>query len=75
MAAQFVPTAMFVRPFQRARPVVVCLSRDVPAAAKKNIVQQFERDLPGLALHIDEEKNMGLHVGNLQQALSARYGE
>lgn len=72
-AMQFVQPAMIVRPFQRPRPVVVCLSRDVPATAKKNIVQRFEHDLPGLAIHIDDDRKMGLQVNELQQALSNRY--
>lgn len=53
--------------------MVVCLSRDVPGTAKRTIVQQLESDLPGLTIHVDDEKNMGLHVGSLQQALSQRY--
>lgn len=71
-ATQFIPPAVLVRPFKRPRPVVICLSRDVPAAAKENIVRRFESDLPGLTVHIDKEENMGLHVGDLQQALSVR---
>lgn len=64
---------MIARPFQRPRPVVICLSRDVPGTAKRKIVHQLESDLPGLTIHIDNERNMGLHVGDLQQALSLRY--
>lgn len=71
-AAQFVPSAMLVRPFKRPRPVIICLSRDVPLAAKENIVRRFESDLPGMTVYIDAENNMGLHVGDLQQALSVR---
>lgn len=73
-ATQFVPSAMIARPFQRPRPIVLCLSRDLPGTAKRNIVKQLESDLPGLTIHIDEERNMGLHVGDLQQALSIRSG-
>lgn len=72
-ATQFVAPAMIARPFQRPRPMVICLSRDVPGTAKRRIVQQLESDLPGLTIHIDDERNMSLHVGDLQQALSLRY--
>lgn len=72
--SQFVPPRMIVRPFSRRRPVVVCLSRDVPATAKRDIVNQLEHDLPGLAVHFDNDDHMGLRVDDLQQALSARYG-
>lgn len=65
---------MIARPFQRPRPIILCLSRDLPGTAKKNIVTQLESDLPGLTIHIDEERNMGLHLGDLQQALSIRSG-
>lgn len=71
-AAQFLPPAMIVRPFQRPRPVIVCLSRDVPAAAKLNIVSRLQHDLSGVILNIDKQTDMGLHVRDLQQALSAR---
>ncbi|CAM9212025.1 unnamed protein product [Ectocarpus sp. 13 AM-2016] len=71
-ATQFVPSAMIVRPFQRPRPIVICLSRDLPGSAKTKLVKQLESDLPGLTIHMDEERNMGLHVGDLQRALSIR---
>lgn len=73
-AAQFLPPAMIVRPFQRPRPVIVCLSRDVPAAAKQNIISRLQHHLAGVILHIDKQTDMGLHVRDLQQALSARCG-
>ena len=73
-ATQFVPSAIIARPFQRPRPIVLCLSRDLPGTAKKKIVTQLESDLPGMTIHIDEENSMGLHIGDLQQALSIRYG-
>ena len=72
-AAQFLPPAMIVRRFQRPRPVIVCLSRDVPAAAKLSIVSRLQHDLSGMILNIDKQTDMGLHVRDLQQALSARY--
>lgn len=74
-ASQFLPPAMIVRTFQRPRPIIVCLSRDVPAAAKLNIVNRLQHDLSGAILHIDKQTDMGLHVRDLQQALSARCGE
>lgn len=73
-ATQFVPSAMIARPFQRPRPMVICISRDVPGTAKRKIVRHLESDLPGLTIHIDDERNMGLQIGDLQQALSIRYG-
>lgn len=73
-AAQFLPPALILRPFQRPRPVIVCLSRDVPAAAKLNIVSRLQHDLSGAILNIDNSTDMGLHVRDLQQALSARCG-
>ncbi|CAN0540717.1 unnamed protein product, partial [Ectocarpus sp. 12 AP-2014] len=71
-ATQFVPSATIVRPFQRPRPIVICLSRDLPGSAKTKLVQQLESDLPGFTIHMDEERNVGLHVGDLQRALSIR---
>ncbi|CAM9286095.1 unnamed protein product, partial [Hapterophycus canaliculatus] len=71
-ATQFVPPATIARPFQRPRPIVICLCRGLPAAARKHISKQLQSDLPGLTIHIDRENNMGLHVGDLQQALSIR---
>lgn len=71
-ATQFLSPAMISRPFQRPRPIVICLCRDLPAAAKGNISKKIQSDLPGLTIHIDKEKNMGLHVGDFQQALSSR---
>lgn len=70
----FVSNAMIRRPFERPRPVVLCLSRDVPESAKKSIVKRLEHDLPGLTIHIDEEDDMGLNASDLQQALSVRCG-
>lgn len=71
-AVQFIPLGMLVRPFQRPRPIIICVSRDVPAVAKKQITRRLGIDLPGPTIHIDNEKNMGLHIGDLQQALTAR---
>lgn len=72
-ATQFVPPAMIARSFQRPRPMLICLSRDIPGTAKTKIIQQLESDLPDLTININDERNMGLHVGDLQQALSLRY--
>lgn len=71
-ATRFVRPEMLVRPFERPRPVIVCLSRDVPGTAKSRISRQLDQHLPGLTVHIDNENSMGLDVGDLQHALSAR---
>lgn len=69
-----VPLEMLVRPFQRPTPIIICVGRDVPAAAKSCITRQMDQDLPGLTVHIDVEIDMGLPLATLQQALSARCG-
>lgn len=71
-ATQFIRPQMLARPFERPRPVIVCLSRDVPGIAKSRIAHQLDQHLPGLTLHIDNQNNMGLDVGQLQRALSDR---
>ncbi|CAN0145147.1 unnamed protein product [Scytosiphon promiscuus] len=71
-ATQFVPPTMILRPFNRPRPIVICLSRDLPAAAKKNVLKELLVDLPGLIIHTDKVESMGLHIGDLQQAISTR---
>ncbi|CAM9112072.1 unnamed protein product, partial [Choristocarpus tenellus] len=73
MKQQYVPQSILTRPFGRPRPFVICISRDVPAIAKKNMVERLVKDLPGLTMHLDEETSFGLHLNNIQKALSARY--
>lgn len=71
-ASRFIRPDMLRRPFERPRPVVICLARDVPGEARDRIVRQLDQDLPGLTVHIDDTNNMGLDIGDLQNALSAR---
>ncbi|CAM9513235.1 unnamed protein product, partial [Discosporangium mesarthrocarpum] len=70
---QFVREEILSRPFERPKPLVVCVSRDVPSEAKQSILQRMFADLPGLMMHIDDERSMGLHLDTIQKSLSARY--
>lgn len=70
-AGVHLPQQILARPFHRPQPVLLCLSRDVPAKAKEKLVRQLEDDLPGLTIHIDRADDMGLRVDDLQRAFSA----
>lgn len=71
--SRFVPSSMLCRPFHRRHPVIICFSRDVPRAARNNIIDTLEQDLPGLTMQIGDEDSMGLPVEDLLAALSERY--
>lgn len=69
---RFIPQTTLSRPFERSRPVIILVSRDVPEAAKRCIIRRMELDLPGFSVHIDNETKMGLCVRDLQHTITAR---
>jgi hypothetical protein len=68
----FIPEAAIRAPIERARPVLVCLSRDLPAHAKEKIHREMTVSMPGLFISLDLETNMGLDVIAMQSVLDCK---
>ena len=54
----------------RPRPVLICMARDVAGFAKKCILDALTRDLPGMFVHVNSDKNHGVDVEAIQRILS-----
>ena len=69
---QFLPDNITKVPFNRPRPIIVALGLDLPAYARKRILERITGAMPGVFVSLSIEKNMGLDVKVMQTVLDSK---
>ncbi|RYH20766.1 hypothetical protein EON65_22485, partial [archaeon] len=69
---QFLPDSVLHSAPTRPRPVIIALSRDLPAQAKKKIYQHLVTSMPGTFVYLNAEVNFGLDVQAIQTVFDAK---
>jgi len=69
-AQEFVPRELVAPTYDRPRPLLVLVGRDVPKVAKERIICQIDTQLPGLFVRSDLSEKFGLCSETFQNILS-----
>ena len=70
---QFIPDRVIHHEMvDRPRPTVIALGRDLPKHVKNKVREEVTKFMPGLFVYLDNKKNMGINIHEMQDVLDAK---
>jgi len=68
---EFLDASILADTAKRPRPLLLCIARDVPMAAKQKLLHRVLSDLEGMFVRVSLSENQGVDVNAFQMALDA----